>query len=204
MEFSLRSVLQLARLSVQSPRAAARRLLDLRLSHQAIWLIFAFSIIPSVLISQIAFRFLPPEVQAFWADAMSRPIQTALQQGAFWLLATVALHRLGRWSSRSGTFFETLLIVAWWQIIFVGFQIAQILIYIVLVIYLPLGEVVTIAGLVLLFWCLTQFVVELHDFRSGWLTFLGIIGALLLAAIVLLIGLVTLLTVLGQGAVVNV
>lgn len=204
MEFSLRSVLALARLSLQQPKVAARSLLNLRLPNQAIWILFAFSIIPSVLVSHIAFSFLPPEVQAIWRDAISRPIQTALQQGAFWVLVAVGLHKLGRWGSRNGTFYETLLLVGWWQIIFFGFQIAQIVVFVLLQIYAPLGEIVGLAGLVLVFWCLTQFIVELHGFKSGWLTFLGIICAMILAGLALLLALVIVLTLLGQGAVINV
>lgn len=204
MELTLRSVIDLVRLTVQKPRVAARSLLDLRLPKQAIWILFVFSIIPSVLVSHVAFGFLPPEVQVLWQDAMSRPLQTALQQGAFWLLVSVGLHRLGRWGRRSGTFYETLLVASWWQIIFFVFQIAQILVFVLLQIYAPLGEVVGLAGLVLVFWCLTQFVVELHGFQSAWLAFLGIIGALFLAALALLLVLVIGLTLFGQGGVVNV
>ena len=204
MELSLGSLLQLGVLSVKSPKAAARSLLNLQLSRQAIWIAFAISIIPTVLVSQIAFRFLPAELQAYWGDAMARPIQTAIQQGVFWLLVTVALHRFGRWGSRRGTFYETLLIVAWWQIIFVGFQLAQVVVYLVLLIYVPLGEVLGIAGLALVFWCLTQFIVELHGLKSGWLALLGVILSLLFAAITLIFALVTILSLLGQGGVVNV
>lgn len=197
MDFSLRSIMELARFSLQSPRAAARALLAMDLPGNARWTLFFLGVIGSALASHIGFRFLPPDAQALWADAMSRPILGAVMQVAFWLLAVIALQALGRWGGRQGSFADTLLLVSWWQVLFFCLEAAQIL---ALLIVPPLGELMGVVGLILLLWVLTQFVVELHGFQYFWRVFPGVIGALLLAAVALIVILAVVVTLFAGGA----
>jgi hypothetical protein len=197
MDFTLRSILDLARFSARNPRAAARALMAMDLPGNARWPLFFFGVIGSALASHIGFRFLPPDAQILWADAMSRPILGAIMQMAFWLLAVIALHRLGRWGGRQGSFADTLLLVSWWQVLFFCLEAAQIL---VLLIVPPVGELMGLVGLILLLWVLTQFVIELHGFQYFWRVFPGVIAALLLAAVALIVILAALVLVITGGA----
>lgn len=184
MDFSLRSISEMIRFSVQSPRSAARSLIAMNLPIAARWLMFFFAVIASALASHIGFKMLPADAQAFWADAMSRPIQSAIMQAGFWLLAVVFLHKMGRFSAKSGSFADTLLLVSWWQIVFFALQAAQIF---TLMIIPPIGELLGLVGLVVLLWLLTQFVMELHGFKRTWRVFICVIAALFLAAISLMV-----------------
>lgn len=197
MNFSLRSILEMIRLSVQSPRAAARGLMGMNLPANARWILFFFSVIASALASHIGFRLLPPDAQAFWADAMSSPIQSAIMQAAFWLLAIVILHKIGRFAAKSGSFGDTLLLIGWWQVVFFALQAAQIF---TLLILPPVGELLGLVGLFVLLWLLTQFVMELHGFRHFWRVLVCVIGALFLAAITLVVVLAMLVFAFTGGA----
>lgn len=197
MDFSLRSILEMTRFSVQSPRAAARSLMAMSLPMSARWILFFFSVIASALASHIGFRLLPTDAQAFWADAMSLPIQSAIMQSAFWLLAVIILHKMGRFSAKSGSFADTLLLVGWWQVVFFALQAVQIL---TLLILPPVGELLGLVGLVVLLWLLTQFVMELHGFKHFWPMLLCVIGALFMAAITLIVILAMLVFAFTGGA----
>lgn len=196
MDFSLRSILNLTLFSVQSPRAAARTLIAMQLPDGARWMLFVLSVIGSALASHIGFRFLPPDAQVLWADAMSRPILGAVMQTAFWLLAAIALQGLGRWGDRQGSFADTLLLLSWWQVLFFCLQTAQIL---ALLILPPVGEWMGLVGLILLLWLLTQFMLELHGFHHFWRVFPGVIAALLLAGLVLIVMLGVLVIIVNGG-----
>ena len=184
MDFSLRSIFELARFSVLSPRAAARRLMDMNLPNNARWILFCLSVIASALASYAGFQLLPPDAQVFWESAMSRPLQNVVIQAAFWLLTVLGLHRLGRWGARQGSFADTLLLVSWWQIVFFGLQAAQILALLIVPI---IGDLMGLVSLVLVLWLLTQFVIELHGFQYFWRVLPGVIGAFLLAGMALIL-----------------
>jgi hypothetical protein len=196
MDFSLRSILNMARFSAQSPRAAAATLMAMNLPGNARWTLFFLGVISSALASHIGFRFLPPEAQALWANAMSRPILGVVMQTAFWLLAVRGLQALGRWGGRQGSFADTLLLVGWWQLLFFCLETAQIL---ALMIVPPLGEMMGLVGVVVLLWVLTQFVIELHGFQHFWRVFPGVIATLLLAAVALIFILAVLVFTVGGG-----
>lgn len=184
MDFSFRSILELAQFSMQSPRAAARSLLAMNLPNNARWILFFLSVIASALASYVGFQLLPPDAQVFWENAMSRPLQNVVIQAAFWLLTVVGLHRLGRWGARQGSFADTLLLVSWWQIVFFGLQAAQIL---ALLIFPIVGDLMGLVSLVLVLWLLTQFVIELHGFQYFWRVLPGVIGAFVLAGVALIL-----------------
>ena len=180
MDFSLRSMFELARFSIESPRAAARSLMAMNLPGNARWLLFLISVIASALASYAGFRQLPAEMQVFWADAMSRPVQSVILQAAFWLLVVAGLREAGRWGGKKGSFADTLLLVSWWQILFVCLQVIQILARLVVPL---LGEMLGLVGLVVVMWLLTQFIMELHGFQHFWRVLPLVLAALVVGAV---------------------
>ncbi|MFN3145271.1 MAG: hypothetical protein ACE368_08365 [Paracoccaceae bacterium] len=62
-----------------------------------------------------------------------------------------------------GSLDDTILLMAWMQWILVGLQVIQIL---ALLVIPPLVGLIVLAGMGLFFWLLTNFVAELHGFRS--------------------------------------
>ena len=194
MDLSVTAVLNLARFSVQSPRLAARQILAMAIPDTARWLLFLLVISASALLTHVGFALLPAADRAFMETAMSSPLRTALLQAGFLLIAVVAVHRVGRWQGGIGSFADSLLLVGWLQFILLCLQLGQIIALLILPL---LAEIIGIAGLVLSFWLLTQFILELHGFQSAWKVFLSILGVLFSAAMAASLVLVL---ILGAGA----
>jgi Yip1 domain len=179
MQTSLTALLDLVRYTVQDPRAAARYLLALRLPENARWLIFLLVATASAILMHVGFSLLPQEDQAYLAPAMSSPLRSALMQATFLLITVAGVYSVGRWRGGTGNFADTLLLVSWLQFIFLCLQALQIL---ALVVLPPAAEILAAVGLVLSFWLLTQFILELHGFASAWRVFLATLGVLFSAA----------------------
>ena len=188
------SILSLARTSVLAPREGAAALMRLRLPASVGWMALALMAIAAALLSHLSFATLPAEAQAFFSEAMRSPIRTALIQWIAMLVAVQLVHKVGRWRGGTGSLADAVLLVAWLQFILLLLQVVEIVVHLAVP---PLGGVLSIASVVLLFWLLTNFVAELHGFRSLALTFAGIIltmlaGAFLLTALFMaLFGLVS-------------
>ena len=193
MDVSIAALLELARFSVQSPRIAARQILAMEIPNAARWLLFLLVITASAVLTHIGFSLLSLDDKAFMATAMSSPLRTALLQAGFLLVVVIAVHRVGRWQGGTGNFADSLLLVGWLQFILLCLQLTQI---IALLILPPVAEIIGVLGLVLSFWLLTQFILELHGFQSAWKVFLGILGVLFAAA---LAASVVLVVMLGAG-----
>ncbi len=181
MNITLANILELARFSVQSPRAGARYLLDLNLPLNARWLMFWLVATAAAVLTHVGFSLLPVESTQFMAAAMTSPIRTAALQAGFLLLTVLGVYHVGRSRGGKGNFADALLLVSWLQVILLGLQVAQIAALLVLP---PVAEIIGVVGLVLSFWLLTQFIMELHGFTSAARVFLGIIVTLLAAAFV--------------------
>ena len=110
------------------------------------------------------------------------------------LMLALALYWMGRFRGGRGSFADSLSVLVWFQIIMLFVQIAQILVLIVLP---PLADVALLAGMVLFFWLLTNFIAELHGFSSLWLTFAGLLAGLaaLFVALAIILVLIIALTV---------
>ncbi len=179
MHTSLAALLELARYTVQNPRAAARYLLALQLPENARWLMFLLVATASALLMHIGFSLLPRAEQIYLLNAMSSPLRSAAMQAAFLLLTVVGIYSIGRWRGGTGSFTDTLLLVSWLQFVLLCLQAVQIL---ALIILPPVAEILGVVGLGLSLWLLTQFVVELHGFSSALRVFLVMIGVLFAAA----------------------
>lgn len=194
MNFSVGSILALARFTVQNPRAAARGLMAMGLPDAARWLLFGVVATASAVLTHAGFNLLPPNDSQFMADAMTSPMRTAFFQGGFLLIAGFAITVIGRWQGGKGNFVDALLLISWLQFVLLCLQAVQIVTLFVLP---PVAEIIGVLGLGLSFWLLTQFIVELHGFASSWRVLFGIIAAILVIAVAISVVLTVLVGVGG-------
>ena len=180
MTLSLHSILALARYSVQSPRDAARTILGLGIPDSARWLLALFVAVTSALLTHVAFNMLPVQERVFLAGAMSSPLRTAGLQVLFLLITAAGVHRIGQWRGGTGSFADALLLVGWLHFLLVCLQAVQIATFFVLPV---LAEILGVIGIGLSFWLLSQFVAELHGFRSALRVFAGILAVLFAVAL---------------------
>lgn len=184
----------LVRLSFRDPRAAARAVLALDLPTPILWQGLLLVVILSVILARVTAMLLgPPMVEgedpmmpAFFAD----PLQLGFVQGCLLVVMVFAVHWVGRSFGGSGSFDGALALVAWLQFLLVCLQAVQTVAMLVLP---PLSGLVTIAGIVVFFWLLTQFLCELHGFDSPAMVFLMVLVSMLTISF----GLVILFSIMG-------
>lgn len=194
MDLSLATLFGEMRLTLQDPRAGARRVIGLNLPMQARWLALGIMAIGSAIITHLSFGLLPPAEGDALAGLMQSPLETTGFQGMILLGTAFGVYRIGRMRGGTGSFADALIVMVWLQFLMICVQVAQLLVMVALP---PLIGTVNLAGLVLFLWLLTNFVAELHGFRSLGLTFGGILIAML--AVGFLLALVLVVATGGQG-----
>lgn len=188
MDTSPAAVMTLARETLADPRATARRIMSADLPVGARWQALALVVILSVLIGQLAAWLMLGE--AGMMGAMAGPVQSGMVQGGALLLMVFAAHRIGRMMGGRGSFEDALILITWLQAIMILVQLVQVA---ALVVLPPLAGILSIMGVVLFLWLLTNFVAELHGFDS-----LGrVFGMIVVTAVGLAFIAATVLSVLG-------
>lgn len=194
MTLTFGSILQLARFTVQSPREGARAVLSLGLPNEARWVALVLMAIGAALLTSLSIALLPAELRDMLGDDLPSPLVSAALQMLALLLLTLTIHRVGRWRGGAGSFADALLLVGWLQFILLCVQALQLVTQLVM----PLiSEIIGIAGIALFFWLLTNFVAELHGFRSLGKVFAGIL--LTMVALSFVLALVVMPFISAQG-----
>ncbi len=169
--------------SVKDPRAGAREVMALSLPRNSRWEALIAVVIVSVLLAQVT-TFLNPGSDMMMAPLLSNPLVSTTIQLATMVIMVFAVFWIGRALGGKGSFDDTILLMAWMQCIFVALQVVQTL---ALLVVPPLAGLLGIAGVGLFFWLLTNFVAELHGFRS--------LGRVFMLIILSMIGLAVLMSI---------
>jgi hypothetical protein len=187
MDLSLKTLMAMVRGALVNPRQSVRDVLALQIAPGTGWLALILMAVLSALLSHLSFALMPSDAKEFMAEAMSSPIRTALIQWVAMLVSVHLIHRVGRWRGGVGTLAQTVVVAAWLQFILLCVQAVQVVAQIALPV---LGNLLSIVGLVLFFFLLTNFVAELHRFKSLGAVFTGIVVTMLVVAFLLAIILV--------------
>lgn len=186
MDLTLANLSAMVRETLTRPRDAAARLLALNVPDDARWLGFVIVVVLSVILGQVS-------VLAMGEGAFGGGMLfMAMFQTSITLGMVVAVQGIGRMFGGTGTFPDTLLLIAWLQFVMLVFQVAQV---IALVLVPPLFGLIAIAALVVFLHVLTQFVRVLHGFESSIKVFVGIVFSFFAFAMAMAI----VLSVLGFG-----
>jgi hypothetical protein len=180
-------MLSLARLSLQKPRQAARALMaeDVPIRARTAGLLLV-AVVTAVLASlQVGLH--PQTLDPVSAAMLASPFRAAVVQWGFLALSVVLIYRVGRAFGGTGSFPDALLIVVWLQLLTLVLQVLQLL---ATVIAPPLAGIIGIGGFVLFLWLMTNFIAELHGFRSLGLVFAGMAGTAIATGLLLGIALI--------------
>lgn len=183
MDLSLGGLLAMARDTVSDPREGARRIMAIDLTLQERWLTLLLMAIVSTLIAEVSVSIAPAPppapvtqpVQQVMLVLMSNPVLAALTQTAALFTGTLAVHRFGQARGGTGSLADAVSLMAWLQFIMLLLLVAQVLAEVLLP---PLAALIGLGSVPLFFWLLTNFVAELHRFRSLGATFAGVIVGL--------------------------
>ncbi len=186
MDLTLPLLLNAARLSVERPKEGARQILNLHLSLGEAGIGLALMAVISTLFAEISNMLSPIQAEPIVAAAFATPFGLAVLQFVVMGSAAVLIRIVGRWAGGRGDLAGALVLVGWLQAILLLLQVVQLMALLVLPAFVgPIG----LFGVTLFGWLLTNFVAELHSFKSLGKVFLCILAVLLgtslLVAIVL-------------------
>ncbi|MCJ8139468.1 YIP1 family protein [Falsirhodobacter halotolerans] len=167
-------LLPLMVLSLRDPRGGIRIVLNLPWGDQARWALFGLATICPAIILVLSFA-LEPEMVQMAGGQMLSPFAVFGVQAAAVLLFVWLTHVAGRWRGGHGSFAGALVTLSWFQLCLVPVQAALLLIGTVSV------GVADIAGTLFVLWAVwmvTNFICELHGFKSLALVLLGMFGTM--------------------------
>ncbi len=186
MDPALSTLGALVRLTLKSPRDGARRIVGLDLPLNTRWLALVLVAVGSAIGTHVSIALMPAEQREAMLALIASPLRTALLQAMIWTVIAGLVSAGGRLRGGHGTFPDALILMAWLQFILLCLQLVQVVAGAILP---PLADLIGIAGLILLLWLLTNFVAELHGFRSLVTVFVGLVAgafALVLVSAILL------------------
>lgn len=190
MSLTLNDLLRLAMESVRDPREGARRVTEAGLPRDARWQALLLVVVVSVLLGQFSAVIAPGGADVLMAPFLANPLATALVQLGLVAIMVYAVYWIGRAMGGTGSFEDTILLIAWMQFIMICVQVVQT---VALILIPPVASLIGLLGLGLFFWLLTNFVAELHGFES-----LGKVFLMILVSIVgIAFGLSLILSLIG-------
>ena len=174
-------LLDLLRLTLVNPRAAAGRLMALRLDATTGWIALVLMSVLSAGLGYLGFMAAPNEMDPAVRALFGSPLRTALIQLGALALTGVLAHWVGARFGGTGSLAQALVLVAWAQVPPILLQLGQIL----AMLSVPaIAPVIGLAGFAVYAVLLSLFIAELHGFRSGPLVFLGMMVTSFLVAVV--------------------
>ena len=194
MDLTLAGLMAEARLTVTNPRAGARRIIAMDLPLSARWLAFWLMAVLTAILTHLSLGLLPAADREMLAGMMESPLRSAVLQAGL-LLATVWLVcRVGRMRGGKGSFADTLVLLTWLQFLMLSLQLVQLVLQVLVP---PLAVPVNVAAFGLFLWLLTNFVAELHGFRS----LISVLASLVLGVLLMGFALAVALQIIAGGTV---
>ena len=190
MTLDLPTLLRHAWDSVRDPRAQARWVKSIDIPRTSRWEALLLIVVISVILAQISTVFLPVQSDLILGPLLANPFIAGIVQMSLLVITVFAVFWIGRAMGGTGGFGDSILLVAWMQFILVCLQVAQTVAVLILP---PLASLIGIGGFVLFFWLLTNFIAELHGFKSLAQVFLMI----LLSLVGIAFGLSLILSLIG-------
>jgi len=167
-------LMELAQLTLRSPREGAAVLLRDMPPRAALWLILWLVVVFLVMAGEASKLVIEGPPMAFAATVALQAVPA--------IAMVFLVYHVGRAFGGGGSFDGALILVSWLQFIFVIVQAAQILLAVIMP---PAAVLVAMLSIGLFFWLLVNFVAELHGFVSLARVFFGILGVLVPLSLVL-------------------
>ena len=175
VQFSLRSLIAHAWFTIQNPREGLSALMALGLDRATLWMALALVATLSAILSLIgSFVLGVPGVIA--GPVVVPPLTAAMLEASTLVITVFAVFWIGRAAGGTGTLEDSILAVAWLWFVILCLQAVQTF----LLLTGPLlPGLLSLFGVALLFYLLTQFVALIHGFTSHIKVFLMIIASLI-------------------------
>jgi hypothetical protein len=190
MTLTLPTLLQLVLLSVRSPREGARTVIGLDLPRTIRWqALLLFVVIGAMLAIAITYLITGNAV-LYIGLAPVQPLAAAIMTASGAVMTVFAIFWIGRAMGGSGRFADTISVVAWMQAIVICLQIAQLAVFLLIP---PLSVLADITATMISVWILTNFIAELHGFKS----LAKVLGMIVVSLFAIAFGLSMILAMIG-------
>lgn len=166
------ALIDLLKLTLANPRAAAAELKAMNLDDRTAWTALVLVSVISATLGFVGFLMTPVQVDAGMEAMFGSPLRTALIQFGALALTGILAYAVGRRFGGTGTLPQALVLVAWVQVPPILLQVAQI---VTMLIAPGLAPIIGLAGFALYAVLLSLFIAELHGFRSGVMVFFGML-----------------------------
>lgn len=190
MNLTLSDLIRQAVATAFAPRDAAQDLLAQRIPAGPAWQsLIVVTLLAVILMKGAELVFFSLGLPILMAP-IAEPYALALVLLSFDAITVLAIVWGGRAFGGTGQMADAIVLVAWLQFVMLCLQVLQVVFLLILPI---LSTYVSLLGLFLFFWLLTNFVAVIHGFQRLGPVFAGILGAMLgisfvLVAILALIG----------------
>lgn len=176
--------------SLKTPREVARWVMSFDLPRVMRWEVLLLVVILSTMLAQFTVTFVASEQAMLMGQILANPWTTSIIQMSVLVIAVFSVYWIGRAMGGTGGFGDAILLVAWLQFCMFCLQLVQTAAMLVMP---PVAGLLGLAGFAVFFWLLTNFVAELHGFRSLPQVFLMILVSIL----ALVFGVSLILAVIG-------
>lgn len=170
--------------TLRRPRDAARRLIGSGLAGSVAWTGYGIVVTASAVLAWLSMSATPVATGGVLDGPAMTPIGVAAVQAVSILLLAGVATLFGRAAGGTGRFPEALLLAVWLEFILILLQVVQL---VVMIVFPFFSVLISMGGMVLFLWLLTNFVAELHGFSSLPKVFFGIVASFLLVGFLALI-----------------
>lgn len=191
----------LIRQTFSDPRGAATTIIRMDLPAAVLWEALALVVALSVIAAHLTTMLLLEPGLATGEQGeelipafLTNPLMMSFIQGTILVIMVYAVHWIGRSFGGEGRLPDAIALVVWLQFLLLCLQVVQALLG---VLSPALSSLVGLAGVVLFFWLLTQFIQAIHGFRSAGMVFVMIVVSML----AITFAVTMLLAILGIGIV---
>ena len=191
---TLTEFLAAAQFTLREPKKAARGLIAMNLPMSVRWLALSLVAVLSTLFLLADIKLSPLSDDPMLLRMLDSPLMLAAMQFLVLVVSAYLIARIGKFFQGVGNFDDALLLVLWMQAVLCLVQLFQIL---AMLTFAPLADLVGFVGLFATGWLITNFVAELHGFKSLFLVFVGILLGAFAAMVALSIVLAVLIGVGG-------
>ena len=169
---TLTEFLAAAQFTLREPKKAARGLIAMNLPMSVRWLALSLVTVLSTLFLLAEIKLSPFSDDPMMLRMLDSPLMLAAMQFLVLVVSAYLIARIGKFFQGVGNFDDALLLVLWMQAVLCLVQLFQIL---AMLTFAPLADLVGFVGLFATGWLITNFVAELHGFKSLILVFVGIL-----------------------------
>ncbi len=159
----LAHLISLIRLSILTPKEGAATILSFSPGRDILWTALALIAVVSGVLSTLSTYVVPAASADMGEHLLSSPVLFTGVLAGILLLTVICTHYIGRGFGGTGEFNESLLVVAWLQLVLVAVQVVQLGIALVSP---EIAQLIGVASLFLFIWLYVNFVAVLHGFAS--------------------------------------